>query len=84
MKKLIAILLCVVIICSLCLTVFANDGEGDKVPSPTTPTVAPTEEPTEPESPATGSVTNNWGIALVVLLGIGGCCIASKKLLKNN
>lgn len=88
MKKLIAILLCVLILSTLTLAVFADNGSTvtpDNVPSPTSETVAPTptnpHEDNTPTSPATGANVMLYVVVLVV--GLFGAVLSVKKLAKN-
>ena len=88
MKKIVAILLCVLILSSMMLTVFADDGstEPTKVPSPTG--TAETHEETKPNedhnhtSPNTGS--NVMLYAVVLLVALFGVVVSVKKLAKNH
>ena len=86
MKKLIAILLCVLILSALTLTVFADNGATDPsdVPSPTG-TAAPTETTPHNDngntSPKTG--TNAAVYVIVLSAALFGVVFSVKKLAKN-
>ena len=87
MRKLIALLLVVALVFALASVVFADDGSTG-APSPTATTATDPEKPSEPESPPTGAPVSNGNLLLllapVMLLGLFGVVVATKKLVKNH
>ena len=83
MRKLIALLLVVLILASLCTVAFADDGSPEPSTTNKSPTTNPTSAPEKPsDSPKTG--VNPMLIVLFVLLGVFGVFVSTRKLLKNN
>ena len=82
MRKLIALLLVVLLLASLCTVVFADDGspEGSKNSSPTETTKStPDDKPSD--SPKTGM--NPMWVVFFVLVGVFGIVVSTRKLIKN-
>ena len=86
MKKVIAILLCVLILSALTMAVFADDGstEPSDVPSPTA-TAAPTETTPNHDNNNTSPDTGSNVMLYVVVLSAAlfGVVFSVKKLAKN-
>ena len=92
MKKIVAILLSVLILSTLVLGAFADNGSTEP-PAPTdvpSPTAVPTEPttPTNPNNDNNNTSPNTGDNALllvtVMMLGLAGVVIATKKLVKTN
>lgn len=96
MKRILAALLVIMILGSLCISVFAkDDASGETIPSVTTPpetnpTEAPTDRDNSPTSPNTGAPVESpisWEIitiAAILVIGIAGVVVAGVKLNKNH
>lgn len=85
MRKMIALLLIVVLVFSLASVVYASGN----TPSPTGTTATNPEKPSESTSPNTGAAvpTGNMMILLlapIMLLGVFGVIVATRKLVKNH
>lgn len=82
MRKMLALLLIVVLMFSLATAVFAS---GD---SPTGTTATDPTKPSEPVSPPTGAPVSSGNMLLllapIMLLGVFGLVVATKKLVKNH
>lgn len=78
MRKMLALLLVVVLVFALASVVFANEN----TPSPTGTTAQNPDKPTEPTSPSTGDMV--LLLAPIMLLGLFGLVVATKKLVKNH
>ena len=83
MRKMIALLLIVVLVFSLASVVFATGN-----PSPTGTTATDPTNPSNPVSPPTGVAVSNGNMILllapIMLLGVFGVVVATKKLVKNH
>lgn len=85
MRRLIAIVLVLVLVVSFATVVFADTdktGETTKVDSPTGTTETTPDKPKDPDSPRTG----DYILLLVpmIVLGLFGVVISTKKLVKNH
>ena len=78
MRKIIALLLVVVLVFALASVVFANEN----TPSPTGTTAGDPDKPVNPVSPGTGDMV--LLLAPIMLLGLFGLVVATKKLVKNH
>ena len=78
MRKMLALLLIVVLVFSLASVVFASGN----TPSPTGTTAANPDKPIEPVSPNTGDMV--LLLAPIMLLGLFGLVVATRKLVKNH
>ena len=85
MRKMLALLLVVVLVFALASVVFANEN----TPSPTGTTGSNPEKPSESTSPNTGVAVSTGDmmyllLAPVMLLGVFGVIVATRKLVKNH
>ncbi len=84
MRKIVALLLIVVLVFALATAVCAT---GDN-PSPTGTTATDPTKPSEPVSPPTGATVSTGNMMLllapIMLLGLFGVVVATKKLVKNH
>ena len=78
MRKMLALLLVVVLVFALASVVFANEN----TPSPTGTTGGNPDKPVDPVSPGTGDMI--LLLAPIMLLGLFGLVVATKKLVKNH
>ncbi len=78
MRKMLALLLVVVLVFALASVVFADDGS----PSPTGTTAENPDKPVDPVSPSTGDPIQM--LAPIMLLGLFGAIVATRKLVKNH
>ena len=78
MRKMLALLLVVVLVFSLASVVFASGNN----PSPTGTTAGDPDKPVNPVSPGTGDMI--LLLAPIMLLGLFGVIVATKKLVKNH
>ena len=87
MRKMIALLLILVLVFSLASVVFADDGSTSS-PSPTGTTATDPTKPSEPISPPTGTTVSSGNMILllapIILLGLFGVVVATRKLVKNH
>jgi len=85
MRKMLALLLVVVLVFALASVVFANEN----TPSPTGTTAADPSTPSESTSPNTGAAVPTGDmmfllLAPIMLLGVFGVIVATRKLVKNH
>ncbi len=78
MRKIVALLLIVVLVFALATAVCATGNN----PSPTGTTATDPSKPTQPTSPNTGDMA--LLLAPVMLLGLFGLVVATRKLVKNH
>ena len=78
MRKIVALLLIVVLVFALATAVCATGNN----PSPTGSTATDPSKPTQPVSPNTGDMA--LLLAPVMLLGLFGLVVATRKLVKNH
>ena len=81
MRRLIALLLVAILVLSMATVVFANTEE-TKSPSPEGSTETTPDKPKDPDSPSTGD-SILWIVPMIVL-GLFGVVVATKKLIKNH
>ena len=82
MRRLIALLLVAILVLSMATVVFANTEETTKNPSPEGSTETTPDKPKDPDSPSTGD-SILWIVPMIVL-GLFGVVVATKKLIKNH
>ena len=90
MRRMLALMLVVILMFAMATVVFADTNKtGEtKAPSPTGSTATDPEKPSDPVSPPTGSSVSTGNMMLllapIMLLGLFGVVVATKKLIKTH